>query len=555
MRPLRSVYLLTILCSAMVLAQSVSVPSNRRTRIAPPSGSPQLPITHARAGAHQKTPEQTSGLNFAPVVAYGSGGYEAISVAVADVNGDGKPDVVVVNECADNSCEGSSVGVLLGNSDGTFQSAVTYGTGSSESSWVTVADVNGDGKPDLAVVNQSGTVAVLLGNGDGTFQTAVTYGTGGWEPFSMTVADVNGDGKPDLLVANQCFSNECATNTGAVSVLLGNGDGTFQSAVTYGSGGIRSFSVAVADVNRDGKPDLLVTNVCASSNNCNNGTVGVLLGNGDGTFQTAVAYDSGGYWTLRVAVADVNGDGKPDVLVANQCADSTCAKDGTVGVLLGNGDGTFQTAVAYDSGGSYAWSVAVADANGDGRPDVLVANYEGDTVGVLLGNGDGTFQTAVTYGTGGVLPYSVAVADVNGDGRPDVLVANTCADKTCATYGSVGVLLNQTAGVSTTFAPVVTYGSSGYAANSVAVGDVNGDGKPDLVVANECTSSSNCDNATVGVLLGNGNGTFQTVVTYDTGGYDSLGVALAGCKRGRQAGPDCGERLYQQQRLQQRYHI
>ena len=461
MKSVRFVCLFAILISMLVLAQSRHAPLGNQPNRLPiakqrhPALPPNLSLmpqgvssaqrgggAFQATGTRRRASPMQEGLNFAPAVAYGSGGYEAVSVAVADVNGDGKPDVVVVNACADSSCKGSSAGVLLGNGDGTFQTAVTYGTGSSESSYVAVADVNGDGKPDLVVVNQSGTVGVLLGNGDGTFQTAVAYGTGGWEPFSVTVADVNGDGKPDLLVANQCISSECATNTGAVSVLLGNGDGTFQSAVTYGSGGIRSFSVAVADVNGDGKPDLLVTNVCASSNNCNNGTVGVLLGNGDGTFQTAVAYDSGGYSALRVAVADVDGDGKTDVLVANQCADSTCAKDGTVGVLLGNGDGTFQTAVAYDSGGGQAWSIAVADASGDGRPDVLVANYSSDTVGVLLGNGNGTFQTAVTYGTGGVLPYSVAVRDVNGDGRPDVLVANTCADETCATYGSVGVLIN-----------------------------------------------------------------------------------------------------------------
>ena len=130
--------------------------------------------------------------------------------------------------------------------------------------------------------------------------------------------------------------------------------------------------MVVADVNGDGKPDLLVANQCADRG-CTNGTVGVLLGNGDGTFQTAVTYGSGGYGALSVAVADVNGDGKPDVVVANVCSNAYCETNGTVGVLLGNGDGTFQTAVTYGSGG-YAHSVAVADVNGDGKPDLLVAN-------------------------------------------------------------------------------------------------------------------------------------------------------------------------------------
>ena len=128
--------------------------------------------------------------------------------------------------------------------------------------------------------------------------------------------------------------------------------------------------MAVADVNGDGKPDLLVTNECSSG--CTNGSVSVLLGNGDGTFQTAVSYGSGGEYALSVAVADVNGDGKPDMLVANDCA-SGCT-NGLVSVLLGNGDGTFQTAVSYSSGGVDAWAVAVGDMNGDGKPDLVVAN-------------------------------------------------------------------------------------------------------------------------------------------------------------------------------------
>jgi hypothetical protein len=125
----------------------------------------------------------------------------------------------------------------------------------------------------------------------------------------------------------------------------------FASAVVYGSGGDQALSVAVADVNGDGKPDLLVTNSCVSSSNCANGTVSVLLGNSDGTFHAAVTYDSGGNGGGSVAVADVNGDGRPDLVVANNCASSGSCANGTVSVLLGNGDGTFQTAVVYSSGG------------------------------------------------------------------------------------------------------------------------------------------------------------------------------------------------------------
>jgi len=298
-----------------------------------------------RFRAAHAVPMQTSGLSFAPVVTYASGN-EPSSVAVADVNGDGKPDLVVVN-------------YVVGNGNG------------------------------------SGSVGVLLGNGDGTFQTAVTYGSGGYYFPSVAVADVNGDGKPDLVVANCSQGGGCggSSGNGVVGVLLGNGDGTFQTAVAYGSGGLEASSVAVADVNRDGKPDIVVANVCVNDDNCA-GTVAVLLGNGDGTFQTAVTYGSGGYEAGSVVVADVNGDGKPDIVVLSVCAiGSSC---GVVGVLLGNGDGTFQTAVTYGSGGYGASSVAVADVNGDGKPDIVVTNFGSDTVGVLINTSLGSTTTALT---------------------------------------------------------------------------------------------------------------------------------------------------------------
>ena len=427
---------------------------------------------------------QTSaqGSIFAPVVTYGSGGYDATSVAVADVNGDGKPDVVVTNCALIGSCSSGktgAVGVLLGNGDGTFQTAVTYSSdGTVFATSVAVADVNGDGKPDLLVTNtcasvdncDNGSVAVLLGNGDGTFQTAVPYDSGGQQPYSVAVADVNGDSKPDVVVANSCASYPNCADVGVIGVLLGNGNGTFQTAMTDGSGGWQADSIAVADVNRDGKPDIVVMNECtsgASSGDCPNttGLVGVLLGNGDGTFQTVTTYNSGVLLGRFVSVADVNGDGKLDLLTAGCSTLGTttfnCFVDnianGAVGVLLGNGDGTFQAAVAYNSGAQEPHSLAVADVNGDGKPDVVVANYyclinvcPFDLVGVLLGNGDGTFQTAATYGSGAQGTASITVADVNGDGKPDLLVANSCGTDGCFGYGTVGVLINTSLTATTT---------------------------------------------------------------------------------------------------------
>jgi FG-GAP-like repeat len=130
----------------------------------------------------------------------------------------------------------------------------------------------------------------------------------------------------------------------------------------------------------------------------------VLLGNGDGTFQPVVSYSSGGNTALSVAVADVNGDGKSDLLVGNQCDTSSNCAHGLLGVLLGNGDGTFRPAVTYDAGGTGVWSVAVADVNVDHKLDLVMAIAFFNKVAVLLGNGDGTFQAAMTYGSGGIPP-------------------------------------------------------------------------------------------------------------------------------------------------------
>ena len=380
---------------------------------------------------------------FVPAVTYDSGGISALSVAVSDVNGDGFPDIAVANNCADETCSEGSVGVLLSNGDGTFLPVVTYGSGGQSAETVAIADLNGDGKPDLVVTNcglpqrcppdgGSGSIGVLLGNGDGTFRTAVTYLSGGTDAMSIAIADVNKDGKPDLLVTNF----ESAT----VGVLLGNGDGTFQPVVLYPAGGVDPFSIAVSDVNGDGKLDLVVAEV-GVINGLGGYVAAVLLGNGDGTFQPAVLYFSGGCGALAVAVADVSGDGKPDIMIGNDSQNCE-GTDGLVSVLLGNGDGSFQPATTYDTGGPVAFSVGVGDINGDGHPDLAVADFLSGGVGVLLGNGDGTFQPVSTFSLGPNGARSVAVVDLNGDHRPDV-VATTCCTSV-ANHGEVGVLLNNT---------------------------------------------------------------------------------------------------------------
>jgi Bacterial Ig-like domain (group 3)/FG-GAP-like repeat len=418
---------------------------------------PALPLAAALAGT----------LFLAPKI-YSSGGqHDPTSVAAADVNGDGKLDLVVANGATCCTPNGS-VSVLVGNGDGTFKVAQTYNSGGVGASSVAVADVNGDGKPDLLVANECAlaapcgsptVVGVLLNNGDGTFMSPEIYssgtscGCGPGAPNSILADDVNGDGKLDMLVGNICGDNVCST--GGVSVLLGNGDGTFQVARTYLSGGFGSYSIGVADVNKDGEPDLVVANYCVNDGNfCGQteSSVGVLLGNGDGTFQAAQTYPSGGIGAVSISAADVNRDGKSDLLVANRNAASA---SGVVSVLLGNGDGTFQTAKTYPSGGYDAFSVVVADLNGDMNLDLLVTNRcvvakpcTIGSVGVLLGNGDGTFQAAQAYSSGGH-SNSITAADVNGDGRPDLLVTNEQTCSNCAN-GSVGVALRRVYPTTTT---------------------------------------------------------------------------------------------------------
>ncbi len=324
-------------------------------------------------------------------------GEKPASVALGDVNGDGKPDLATVNY------DSRFVSVLLGNGNGTFETRLSFAAGDFPLS-VALGDVNGDGRLDLAVVNfYSNTVSVLLGNGNGTFQARQNFDTKTF-PASVTLGDVNGDGRPDLSVANSYFIYPNASNS--VSVLLGNGNGAFQAQQTFATGS-GPVSVALGDVNGDDNPDLAVAN---SEGN----TVGVLLGTGDGTFHAQQAFATGER-PRSVALADVNGDLHPDLAVAN-------TDRNTVSVLLGNGNGKFQTQQTFATG-TAPYSVAVADVNGDGRPDLAVANSRGGTLSVLLGNGNGTFQAQQTFATGNK-PYSVVPGDLNGDGRPDLAVAN-----------------------------------------------------------------------------------------------------------------------------------
>jgi hypothetical protein len=472
---------------------------------------------------------------FSPTI-YPSGGVYAFSVAVGDFNGDGKADLAVANQCADSNCTGGEVSVLLGNGDGTFQAAQSYLSGGYEAYAVAVGDVNNDGKADLIVANvcqgpgqcANGVVGVLLGNGDGTFRSAQTYSSGGVSASSVAIADVNRDGNLDLVVANQCLDSTCAS--GGVSVLLGHGDGTFRAAQSYATGGLTAVSVAVGDFGGKKRIDLVVANQCQSNGNCN-GSVGVLWGNGDGTFQAAQSYASGGYIAVSVVVGDFNGDRKTDIVVANQCQSKGNCINGNVGLLLGKGNGTFGPALSYASGGNNTAAVAASDFRGNGQTDLVLTNQcqtqnncSVGNVSVLLGNGDGTFQAPQNYISDGVFAYSTGAGDWTGDKQPGLLVVNQCqSGSSCS--GTLTVLMGNGDG---TFHARSIYASGGYDADSVAEGDLNRDGNLDLVVANLCQTNS-CNqgnNGTIRVLLGNGDGTFEAAHDYPTGGFGSSSVAV-----------------------------
>ncbi len=317
---------------------------------------------------------------------------------------------------------------------------------------------------------------------------AVSFDTGR-SPHGVAVADFNGDGIPDLAVSD----------TG-VSVLLGAGDGSFQPAQTFSGGG--TANLVVADVNGDGIPDLV-------------GTTSVLLGNGDGTFQSSRPFDFGGYPT-GVAVGDFNGDGILDLAVADS---GLIGGAPGVRVLLGNGDGSFQPAHIFTTG-NYPSAVAVADFNGDGIPDLAVANRSDNDVSILLGVGDGSFQKTGSLAVG-TFPVFVTVEDLNGDGIPDLTVVNE------GTYPHVGegvsILLGTGDG---SFQPARAV-SAGGNPTSVAVADLNGDGIPDLAVANSAYYSGA---ASVSVLLGTGDGSFQAARNFAVGNYP-MAVAVGDFNR------------------------
>ncbi len=319
-----------------------------------------------------------------------------------------------------------------------FQAPVLYSVGSLNYG-IAVGDFNGDGFPDIAVTdNNANTVTVLLGNGDGTFNQLQPF-TVDFQPSGITVGDFNADGNLDIAVAT----------TFKVDVLFGNGDGTFQPKGAYSFDS--PWSLAVGDFNNDGTPDLAV---CSSGN-----SVAVFTNNGDGTFTQQPLVTAGSALT-SIGVGDFNGDGNLDVVVA----DSTGTN---VFVLLGDGLGGLGTPAPFPAGQN-PYTVVVADFNNDAKADLAVSNRANPgTVTVLLGNGNGTFQTPKMFPVN-IGAYGLATADWNGDNIPDLAVSNG--------GNTIGILLGNGDG---TFQTQQVYDSA-VGTSPIAAADLNGDGVPDV---------------------------------------------------------------------------
>ena len=467
--------------------------------------------------------------SFAPAVQNAIAGVPE-AIKVADFNRDGRPDIAVANYV---SGQPGKISVLLATGDGTFAPAVSYAVGSSPTA-LAVGDVNGDGKADLAVANAtSSTVSILQGLGDGSFAPAVTYGVGS-DPEAVALADLNSDGKPDVVVGN--------VGSADLSILLGDGSGGFSAAVSRPVGG-GAHSIGIADFDGDGKADVAVATGVADGTglmifpgdghggigapatfytganppfvlliadfdadgrpdiataNFGSNTASVFLNNSICTLNCGTlagpADESTGTSPQAAVVTDLNGDGKSDVVVANQTS-----KD--VSVLLGDGTGRFAPAVAYAAGTSPA-ALTAADFDRDGHMDIAVANSDSSEVVILAGAGDGSLSGNATYavGTG---PRAIVSGDFNGDGVPDLAVADTGSD-------DVAILIGDGTG---SFSAAATY-PAGTSPRSLVTADIDRDGKLDLAVANGGSDD-------VSVFLGNGDGTFADAIAYPAGSSPS----------------------------------
>jgi hypothetical protein len=418
-------------------------------------------------------------------------------VAVGDFNKDGKLDIIAglsgVNSAA-------LVAVLLGNGDGTFGPERLFGT-SDTPKFLGVGDFNGDGNLDwVAATGQinsadQGSVTLGLGRGDGTFLATESY-IAAQSPSWAAEADFNNDGKLDVVVPNPPSQT--------VSIFLGNGDGTLQPPASIAFPALSPSFVVTGDFNNDGNPDFVVFSSWCPSNI--NAPLYTYLGKGDGTFQSPVtstiSTSTCGSLSVMVA-ADFNGDGKLDIGIL-----LTTSTGPEIAVMLGNGDGTFQAPKITSAPGGRATWMSVGDLNKDGKLDAVVVQYMNNEFQVFLGNGDGTFQSPTTLATGRLPGFSV-LGDFNGDGKVDIVVDNQQDNNAEIYLGNGDGTFNSPS--------LINIAPSNSPPSIMMAGDFNLDGHLDILFAHN-------DNRGTGIslLLGNGDGTFQTVQNYLVSGFSGV---------------------------------
>jgi hypothetical protein len=440
-----------------------------------------------------------------------------VGISIGDVNNDGFNDVVSVN------AQSGDIASLLGNGDGTVQpESHGFVTGGSPQVPAVLTDLNGDGNLDALVLDDEYSFAYLQGNGDGTFISGRNYyamgGNGLAKGFTIASGDFNGDGLVDFVIGN--------TNAGldaAITVFLSNPDASMQQGVNYYGGVTANLEyVAVADFNGDGIPDIAATDSV-------NGGIQIFTGNGDGTFSVGPTFasDQVSASALGIVAMDFNGDGMPDIAVVNNPSTSTA----DVGVLLNNSSGG---SVSFASPVNYPLSNVASEitaGNLESGQTIVVPLYgtnsnPGTAVATFLGNGDGTFQpeSDVSLTSNGVTyynPYAPVIGDLNGDGIPDITV--TIDDLLNKTNQSIALLLGNANGSfqpPTSLPATLQDPSTGYPFPAyLQIGDINGDGIPDLVY-------SNSNFGTVGVLFGQGGGAFDNPIEYPAGN-SAFGVALS----------------------------
>jgi hypothetical protein len=446
-------------------------------------------------------------------------GMGPLGIAVGDFNHDGKPDLAVANTGivagSNNGPHGNTLAILVGNGKGGFRPA-SFIPVEKTPLIVVAGDFNNDTKLDLAVSNNGkGDVSELLGNGDGTFQSPRLFHVKG--AASLSVADFNGDGNQDLAVTNLTATIGAGSN---IAVLLGDGKGNFQPPVTAPSGRT-ALDVFAGDFNHDGKTDYITADSDSNS-------VSVVLGKGNGTFfDIGPGVNSKAQFSQQMVTADFNHDGLPDLAIANTGV--IRAFGHTVSVLLGKKGGGFMPGKLF-AVGQQPSGLAVTDFNHDGHLDLLVANF-GDfptngNVSLLLGNGDGSFQSARNFAAGD-FPDAIAVADFNGDGNPDAVVANF---GTSLGTPSISLMLGDGKNRFGKSKNVVTFPQFTQVSN-VTTGDFNGDGKADIAYINVLNDNR------VSIQLGNGDGTFQPAravtirnifttifFTYSVGDFNNDGI-------------------------------